>query len=372
MKKVIFLCVVTSFLTSACTPILNEFRQPITKELRHPGGYPGHVLDKRMFDASDSKELQLLRATIILAMIARTGATSSDNREDAETFVKYTVAAVDEINILAGHIAQQPGANGLNCSMGRGFTPPEITAELVKSENAAKLAAGQAQAAEKGANAAMLSAQVAATQAMAAAGVVPLALAPVGSRPGDPGDPNDCYTYAVNFESDIKLLEGKLFKLALISLPRKAAKRLLDDVANGDVLGSVFSAARFALSSVDVLRSAAAVQRTGLEIQAWQKPGNDNCADGEINTVKDATKCLDLPDDTVFTATKVSGLAKSVPPQSMNALMRNIYDSCRLAPLDITTAKDGDAMEALLDTRIKACNNIQYSPRSRWRDVPQY
>ena len=110
MRKIITGAISASaLLLSGCTATIAE--------LRHPGGYPGKVLDDRMFDASDSKKLQLLRATIILAMLARMGATSAENREDGDTIVKYTVSAVDEINILAGHITTDPlyKAKGLGC-----------------------------------------------------------------------------------------------------------------------------------------------------------------------------------------------------------------------------------------------------------------
>ena len=188
---------------------------------------------------------------------------------------------------------------------------------------------------------------------------------------------NSCYTYAVNFESDIKILEGKLFKLALLSLPKKAARQLLDDVSNGDILGSILSALRFALSSIDGLRAGAAVQRTGLEIEAHQMPGTkkghsrskgrtiDICGSDHITTVKGSGECLGLPVDTIFSG-KIDGLDKEVPDTSFHALMRNIYDSCRLAPFVAEVGWDDVKFKAARENRINECNKIEYKPKSRW------
>lgn len=77
---------------------------PIVREVRHPGGYPGYLLDNRMFDASRSKKLQLLRASIILSMAARMGTATIRDGKDAAAFSDYLAAAADEINYAAGNL----------------------------------------------------------------------------------------------------------------------------------------------------------------------------------------------------------------------------------------------------------------------------
>ncbi len=77
---------------------------PIVREVRHPGGYPGYLLDSRMFDASRSKKLQLLRASIILSMAARMGTATIRDGKDAAAFSDYLAAAADEINYAAGNL----------------------------------------------------------------------------------------------------------------------------------------------------------------------------------------------------------------------------------------------------------------------------
>jgi hypothetical protein len=81
---------------SGCTPVL--------KELRHSGGYPGYVMDKRFFDASHSKQLQLLRAAMVVSMASAVAPEFISDRKDIETFISYLEATTDEINYLAGHI----------------------------------------------------------------------------------------------------------------------------------------------------------------------------------------------------------------------------------------------------------------------------
>lgn len=96
MKKLVGSSVsLALLLTSACTPIL--------KEVRYTGGYPGHLLDKRTFDASGSKKLTLLRATIILAMAADMGRTTVSG-QDGDSFAQLLASATKEINYAAADI----------------------------------------------------------------------------------------------------------------------------------------------------------------------------------------------------------------------------------------------------------------------------
>lgn len=92
---------VAACLTAGCSAV--------TKELRNDGGVGGAYLDKRMFDASGSKQLQLLRATMIISMASRVGtATVRDGRE-ADAFVDYLQNATEEVNVLAGHLYDVEG-----------------------------------------------------------------------------------------------------------------------------------------------------------------------------------------------------------------------------------------------------------------------
>ena len=101
-------------LISGCA-LLSACTTPIVKEVRYPGGYPGHLLDKRTFDASNSKSVQLLRATIIVAMAARMATATIRDGKDADAFADYLVAATTELNHSAANI--YPSNNVAPCQM---------------------------------------------------------------------------------------------------------------------------------------------------------------------------------------------------------------------------------------------------------------
>lgn len=81
--------------TTSCTAVL--------KEVRYPGGYPSYILDKRTFDASGSKQMILLRSTLILAMAAEMSRVTV-NGEDADAFAKHLATATLEINHAAADL----------------------------------------------------------------------------------------------------------------------------------------------------------------------------------------------------------------------------------------------------------------------------
>lgn len=95
LKKLATLIVMGSVL-SGCTVIRTE--------LRNSGGYPGHLLDKRIFNASRSKQLQLLRAAMIVALASRVGTAYIRNGVEADAFASYLDNATRELNALAGNV----------------------------------------------------------------------------------------------------------------------------------------------------------------------------------------------------------------------------------------------------------------------------
>lgn len=101
MRKTISIVLASAIALQGCAAI--------TRDLRSPGGYPGYLLDKRMFDASRSKEVQLLRFTIILAMAARMGGETARDSKDADAVAEYLAASADEINFAAANIYDVAG-----------------------------------------------------------------------------------------------------------------------------------------------------------------------------------------------------------------------------------------------------------------------
>lgn len=94
----------------------------ITRDLRHPGGYPGYLLDKRTVDASQSKKLLLLRSTVIIAMAARMANGTIQNADEANSVAHYLSSAADEVNYAAADIypvdGQAPCAVGAPATTG--------------------------------------------------------------------------------------------------------------------------------------------------------------------------------------------------------------------------------------------------------------
>ncbi len=342
----------------------------VAKDLRHTGGVVGDTLDRRMFDASKSKQLVTLRSAILVGMIARAGTVYSRDAQDANAYVNYMVGAADEINILAGHIANNN--NGLGCDIGIKPVPlkdSEIVAQVVAAKDHADRAKISADAAEKAAqDVRQAESRIAAmAPAVAAAAITPV-LAVAGPI-AETKDSNGCYTYAVNFESDVPVYERKLFRLAMAALPVEQARKFLDQVRGGNAFGAAIAAFKFATKSLEGLHNGAAVHRTGVEIVAYQVT---SCRGGVSmkyeSTVWEAARCLGLPENKLFTEKDVQadGFKSDVYMASFHAIMRNIRDSCLM--ISNTPTEDDTDLSSLKKKRRDLCNKIQFAPHSRWTE----
>ena len=337
MKKLAIVCVATaSVLASGCSHV--------AKDLRSPGGAIGGVLDNRMFDASGSKELVLLRGAILTAMVARAGTVYSRDHRESEAYVNYIVSAADEINILAGHIYGAEGS-GLACPVGLGRKRqasdwPSAAPAAPSSPAAVPTTSGAEEddAEEK------------------------------GRYPDDQPNAENCFTYTVNFESDVPRLESKMFKVAMAALPQEQAKQFLEHITGGNFMGAVGAAFRFSAKALNGLHSGAAVHRSGLEITVRS---HAVCSSGRLETVYDAAKCMGLTPDQLFVGKhdEREDYFEHVNPEAFHALMRNMYDSCRLIPFG--SDDEAESLDDLRQERIDLCNRIKFQPRSRWASEAQ-
>ncbi|WP_261936404.1 MULTISPECIES: hypothetical protein [Sphingomonas] len=311
----------------------------VAKDLRSTGGVVGSVLDQRMFDARQSKQLVVLRGAILVAMVARAGTVYARDQRDADAYVNYMTAAADEINILMGQI--QGDHSGLACDVRDSGASQEIA--LVRSSR-------------------LTSNQVATQRAETT---------DEKDIPSDRPNGDGCYTYSVNFESDLPMLERRLFRLAMAALPQEQAKKFLDQVTTGNAFGAAMAALNFSAKALDGLHSGAAVHRTGVELifnQRTAKSRNDTCQ--TYATVYYAAACMGLDPDSLFVGKqdKPEDYKPVVDGRSFYAIMRNIRDSCRMIPMGIGEelgAREVD-LNALRQKRIDQCDSIDYSPRSRW------
>lgn len=316
--------VLAALLSQACTIPL--------KELRHSGGYPGHLMDRRLFNASNSKQLQLLRLTMIVALASRVGNATIQDGKEADAFISYLQNASNEINYLAAHLYDRD-ATGDN--------------DWVVCSQLAPSVRGTAQPAGAG---------------------------------------QDCDTYAALFESDLPQLEYKVARLVLAALPREHAAQFARSARSGNLASAAWHFLRLAAASIDGLHRGAAVYRSSQEILALailseaQAPERPACAPGpngtitSIRTVENAVDCLGLSRTSLFENPGENHVRfpDQVGQAPFRALFEIIRTSCGMLPIDIEIASaipaaaTNNAAAGKIRARYEACRDLTFSPRLRF------
>lgn len=305
------------------------------KELRHSGGYVGHVMDKRLFDASGSKKLQLLRAVMVIDMAARVGLGTVKDGSEANALVEYLGSATNEVNFLAGHLFGPQPADGLGTNFCQDL------------------------------------------------------------RFGEKKD-EDCYAHSALFESDLPQLEYKIGRLALAALPRKHAEGFLNSAKSGNFIGAAWKFLRLAGAAADGAHRGAASYRSSQEILALIIQGADEgslCkgggAEADIRTVNQAILCLGLSPDDLFANDEIKSFPTEVPHSAFEVLVGNIRNACAMYPVALAVEEGGSdnsggGQEATTqsaiatqtaqdaENRIKACRGIKFSPKLRFKGLQNY
>jgi hypothetical protein len=337
-------------LTSGCTMI--------TSDLRQSGGFAGRVLDRRMFDASSSKRLQLLRMTMIVALASRVAQASIRDGREAEAFVDYLSNAVEEVNFLAGHLYGQAARAPRNAvgdlppraGRDRGHTCDDLRSpQPAPDEPAAAAAAGQ-----------------------------PAPPHTETATPGQPAPPAPrCDTYSALFEADMPMLEYKVFRLVVAALPQREAQRFVNAARTGNPLAAAWRFLQLAAIAADGFHRGAAVYRSSQEILAIAvvAAANDTaprCAvplpgralNDRIQTVEHAVACLGLAPNRVFSRPNghLLRLPQDFGEDPFQALFEIIRTSCATLPLPIDITDD----DAKLNARRVACANLSYDPQLRF------
>jgi len=345
----------------------------ITRDLRHPGGYPGRLLDKRTFDASESKQLQLLRFTIILAMAARMAGETSNDSKDADAIAEYLAATADEINYTAANVYEL--ADGSSpCAVGPAPPPPKPNSYDVR------LKAAVAQA-EQSATKAAQSAEVA--QAAEASVRTMLATASPPAIADPPAMPTDsCGGYYVNFEADVPLIEFRMMRLLFATLPRDHIRKFAEDIQKGNFLGSAWNGLRLVFVGVKGLHTASGTYRSGQEALianfsvgcSAAAPDGSQLDDLDETrwTVKNAVACLGLSPDSLFGPhpgeVSVDKMPKTVTAASFAALMRIARISCVRLPIG-TADNSEDVLKKARDRRAELCARLHWNPRPRVDEI---
>lgn len=289
MKLIVCAIACASLALTGCTKALIQ-------EVRHPGGYPGSLLDERLIDASEQKSVQLLRAAVVIAMAARMATATIRDGKDADAFAGYLASATEELNYAASN------------------------------------------------------------------------LYPVGEEQEEPCSVNSssrdrrCRAYSVNFEADVPLLEARVIRLMLASLPENRAREFLQNVTKGDVLGAAWNAIRAFSEAAGGLRRSAAVFRSTLELSAVLKPC-ENFVEA-TDTVKEAAGCFQLPPDKLFAKERVK-LTEKVLLGAFKAMLLLAETSCASLPLN----SEGDLLSKA-EVRNDACEKVRFEPAFRPTRLP--
>ncbi len=342
--RCVALAVILSFMTG-CGPIL--------REVRHPGGYPGYLLDKRTFDASRSKQLQLFRAALIMAMAARMGTATIRDGKDADAFVDYLVASADEINYTAANIypVQPPWVGSL--------PPPGIDLPCAVTNRSNPISPTSAKQAEQ-------SAVEASAPAIPCAG-----------------------GYYSLFESDMPMMEARILRLMLAALPEDRVRSFLQDVQKGNILSAGWNAIKAAAETTGGLHRATGVYRSGLELVAANmnvcRPESDvdkrrrekakeaditavfAITNQEKSTVWNAAECLGLPHDQLLGDSNeaVGGdLGSTVSRTTFHAIMRIARTACVRLQIN-SDAVPIDKIDQRFLERMERCRVVAFDPRLR-------
>ncbi len=291
------------------------------------------MLDERTFDASHSKQLQLFRATLMIAIAAQIGERSVETA-DADAFARQLAEASREVNYAAVDAGfGVPGQGDTiipTCKIGRGF-----------------ISAASEGWDERGAYAA--------------------------------DDTTVCSGYYVNFESHIARIEGRVIRAMLTSLPTEKARKFLEKLSDGNVLSALWSLTQTFGDLAVAFHSGAGVYRAGTENLAAltqgcygdpSYPGEKPAGyDEEWHTVVVASRCLGLSRKDLFDgdAAGASALPVKLPPTAFHALFRIARTACVDLPLENSTQID--PVNVSRSNRQIACGMVQFAPQRRPLDI---
>jgi hypothetical protein len=326
-------CDVKTVLTPlvAASLVFNSGCAVIRDELRYPGGAPGRILDSRTFDASQSKQLQLLRVTLALAIAARIG-EGSVSTEDADVFARQLSEAAIEINhaaIDAGYPEWKNGRAVYPCQVDGGMDRPgqDYTGQMPKI-SASYLDTDRA-----------------------------------------------CPGYYVNFEVNIARIESRIVRAMLTSLPTERAREFIEDLSSGSLLSAVVSLARSASDIAGAFHRGAGSYRAGIETVAASintcqydptfKPGYQ--FDQRFDTVLVASSCLGLSSKALFDRDDIEAgkLPNQVDPTAFMALFRIVSTSCVGLPLTNYPEAGDERFINDRRNRARACDLLRFNPHAR-------
>lgn len=298
----------------------------VRDDLRHPGGYPGRILDKRTFDASQSKHVQLWRAALMVAIAARIG-ESVVTAEDADAFARQLSEASREINLAAADagfpVTDDKGVVHKTCTIGTGLYGTYTSAwDMART----------------------------------------------------PHDDQKCAGYYVNFESHMARIEERVIRAMLTSLPTEKARKFLGDISKGDALSAMWSLARSLGDVAVAFHRGAGVYRSGTESMAasLKQCGTDDRSyrgsaprtfDERTATVFAAARCMGLSRHDLFDGEAMEGdeFPVRMQPAAFHAMFRIARTACLRLP-SVSTG-DQEYLAKSREMRTGACSAVSFRPQ---------
>ena len=337
MRRTSLVAAAAALATTSCVQV--------REELYYPNGYAGYELDRRSVNISGSKQFQLVRAAVVLAMASRMATATIHDGHDADAVADYLAAASDELNYSAADIFSVAAGSEIACYKPTGST-------LTANDAADAVEASKAHSDPK-------------VLAGSKAGASPKAAKSPSPTASDPEI--KCTGYVQNFESDLPPLQGRIVNVMVAALPQEQSRRFLADVGKGDILGASFAALRTVFQSAVGLDRSAGVYRSGLELFA----SSVDCRqifEARTGTVSDAARCLGLPSaDPRRPPTQLSfdtSTEYENARYALTALMVIARASCVRMPL----SSDKGLSDAV-SRRNAACDEVKFAPTQRPLDI---
>lgn len=324
--------------------MFNSGCSTIRDELRYPGGAAAKMLDQRTFDASRSKQLQLLRAVLAIAIAARIG-EGSISPQDGDAFARQLAEASLEVSYAAVDAGfpvydEKTKSMYMACQIGPGKLRPTSTpTPLPTSTPSAAVSMSPYFAEDEG-----------------------------------------CRGFYTNFEANLAKIESRIVRAMLTSLPTDKAREFLNDLTKGDLVSALWSLAQSAGDIAGAFHRGAGVYRAGTETLAAASQCQFDSTlrsapdryDERYDTVMVAAACLGVSLQDLFDRNDIdaSQLPNSVPNNAFHALFRVARGACVALPL-LNTPEAPDAVSDSQEVRRKSCALVRFDPRERPHSIAQ-
>ncbi|MCE9648289.1 MAG: hypothetical protein K8R18_01575 [Parvibaculum sp.] len=179
--------------------------------------------------------------------------------------------------------------------------------------------------------------------------------------------PSECPYYRASFESKLPILEEKLFKLAVASLPRDQFSKLKDDIISQSYIAFAFDLAKSAGTELEAAHQMAATNRSiieGVALAVIRSDSSQKDLHPTIDTTESARRVLrdgyftnapgsEFLETAVGNPDSQTRLLLQLEPQDFDFLFKLSRDFC------LQIAKHASGAD---NDPIKICNDVAFDP----------